>query len=113
MWDVFKTYVVDLTGLSKDALHVHFGLMIYVSSGLLFKKKYPGVVFPWIIVLGLESANELVDLFVRESKPGAIALLRSLKDLLNTMFWPTFFAMASRVLGRRALVCGNSGRRSK
>ncbi|MFN7025503.1 MAG: hypothetical protein ACK4QP_13490 [Pseudorhizobium sp.] len=113
VWDVFKTYLVDLTGISKDALHVHIGLMIYVCSALLLKKKYPGAVFPWMIVFGLEIANELVDLFVRNRAPDTVAWLKSLKDIVNTMFWPTLFALASRMRGRRALMSRKSGHRSR
>lgn len=46
----FKTELSELFGVSKDALHVHLGLLAFVLAVALLRKS-PASVVPWLCVL--------------------------------------------------------------
>ncbi|UIJ73326.1 hypothetical protein [Aurantimonas sp. HBX-1] len=98
MWETLKTSLVTFADLSKDALHVHFGLLILFASNRLLKKPL-GHWLPLMIVLLLELCNEFLDLFGWSAHQD-YRWIASLRDVLNTMLWPTIIVVAARI-GRR------------
>ncbi len=104
MWSDIKLSVVELAGVSKDTLHVHIGLIIFFGSAFLLKR-VPVSVLPWLIVLGLELVNEAMDLLGQRHLVMA-EWAGSLRDLFNTMLWPTILMFAARARQRRLLVLG-------
>ncbi len=104
MWSDLKLFVVELAGVSKDTLHVHIGLIIFFGSAFLLKR-FPASVLPWLIVLGLELVNEAMDLLGQRHLVMA-EWAGSLRDLFNTMLWPTILTWAARARQRRQLVIG-------
>ena len=106
MWGILKEVLVELSGVSKDALHVHIGLIAFFGSAFLMKRPVASVL-PLLVVLGLELGNEFLDLFImRNSPPGIAQWGESLRDLFNTMLWPTILMFAARARQRRQSVLG-------
>jgi hypothetical protein len=106
MLEPFKTALSDFLHLSKDALHVHLGIAIYVLAALLARRSL-GSAMPWLVLLAFELVNEGVDLtgdFVNGAF-GFGSLLAAGKDIVNTMLWPTLLLIAVR-LGWRGLERG-------
>jgi hypothetical protein len=106
MWGVLKEILVEFSGVSKDALHVHIGLIAFFASTFLLKRPAASLL-PWLVVLGLELGNEYLDLFIMRNRPPRITQWgESLRDLFNTMLWPTILMFAAKARQRRLLVMG-------
>jgi hypothetical protein len=93
-WYSIKLAVVDQTDLSRDALHIFFGLAGQVLVALVIRRSLAHPV-PWLAVLVFEVANEAYDLAReewtdREMWPG------TLRDLLVTMAVPTILLLLTR-----------------
>lgn len=80
--------------MSKDALHVHLGLLAFVLAVALFRKS-PASLLPWLCVLALEFTNEVLDFLRWHNLPGFFS--GTVMDVLNTMFWPTVFLLIARL----------------
>lgn len=89
MLNNLKILLTDVLHLSRDALHIHAGLGIYVIAVLVLRRG-PASVLPWLIVLSFELINEVLDLYHEVDFSGAIV------DILNTMIWPTIALAAGR-----------------
>lgn len=99
MLNTVKTQLSELLNLSKDALHIHIGIGLYVIAMLAFRRG-PGSWWPWLTVLGFELANEAIDLFHHGFS--TLDVSGSVKDVFNTMFWPTVVLTSARIQGRRS-----------
>jgi hypothetical protein len=95
MYNALKTDVATLLGISKDALHIHLGLFLFVALVLLLRRS-PAHPLPWLIVLGFEVVNEVFDIFHWHSGAWSIQLGDSVQDLINTMWWPTVALLLAR-----------------
>jgi hypothetical protein len=93
MLNAFKTDLTQWLHLSRDALHVHLGLGIMLLAMVILRKS-PASLVPWLCVLGLELVNEALDLLPWHH--GRTGLLGGLKDILNTMLWPTVILLLAR-----------------
>lgn len=96
-----KIVLTDLLHLSRDALHIHVGLGIYVIA-ILALRRGPASPVPWLIVLGFELINEVLDLYHEVDFSGAIV------DVLNTMLWPTIALALARYVAHRNRQAGGS-----
>ena len=94
-WEGAKTALSDGLGLSRDMLHVHGGLALFMALILLLRRPR-GSVLPLLLVLGVEIANEAMD-FARYHlsgwpwRPGP-----TLRDVFDTLLWPTLLTLAAR-----------------
>ncbi|PWG02327.1 hypothetical protein [Sphingosinicella humi] len=87
-----KNWLGDYTGASEGLLHVHFGLIIFVVTALLLKRRMRSP-WPLVAVAFFGIANEVVDYIGPEPWP----LWGSIADVLNTLVWPfMLFLMARR-----------------
>lgn len=99
MLNAMKTDLSELLHLSKDALHIHIGIGLYVIA-MLALRRGPGSWWPWLTVLGFALLNEAIDLYHNGiSHP---ELSGSLKDMINTMVWPTAIVVFARIHSRRS-----------
>lgn len=96
MLNRMKTELSELLFLSKDALHIHVGLAIYVAAMLVFRRG-PASMVPWLVVLAFELANELLDGLHHFSFE--VELTAALRDIGNTMLWPTVVLLLARRFG--------------
>lgn len=83
-----KIAIVEAVGLSKDALHIHFGLAIMILVALALRKPV-GSLLPWLAVLAAAVAGELWDAVDHMRMFGEWRTRTSLRDLFNTLLWPT------------------------
>lgn len=100
MYNAIKTNLADLLGITKDALHIHIGLAIFVALIVILRRS-PGSVIPWLGVLAFELLNELLDIFHWHEGAFYFEIGDAFKDVANTMFWPTLTMVAFRVAAAR------------
>ncbi|MEO6012869.1 MAG: hypothetical protein ABIQ30_04695 [Devosia sp.] len=100
MYNVLKTDLAAILGISKDALHIHLGLAIFVTLMLLLRRS-PSSLIPWLGVLVFELVNEAMDIFHWHEGTFSFEIGDSLKDVINTMIWPTIFILAFRTAASR------------
>lgn len=86
-----KVAVAAVLRLSKDALHVHFGLLIFVTVSYLVRKRFR-VAVPLLAVLAAACLGEIFDARDDFAELGRWRWRASLHDILNTMFWPLVFS---------------------
>jgi hypothetical protein len=92
----FKNLLEAYTGLQRDALHVHMALILYFAAMVVFRRSRRSRV-PWLVVLGIEIANEIYDLRLNLGDTSTeYALQAGAKDLWNTMLWPTVILFVGR-----------------
>jgi hypothetical protein len=89
----FKTELTELLMLSRDALHIHVGLGIYVLAMLLLQRG-PASVIPWFVVLAFELVNEFFDAF--HGGHIDVDITGAARDVVNTMLWPTVALILTR-----------------
>ena len=103
-FEAFKIFLVDHTGLAKDALHIYVSLAVYLGSCLIFRWKTRQWQ-PWCLVLAVALAGEAWDLLGALERDGPLQWDASWKDLWNTMLVPTLLLLLSRtttIFGARA-----------
>lgn len=85
-----KRTVELILGLSKDALHVHLGLAVFLAASYVVRKRFRAAV-PLLAVLAAACLGEIFDARDDMATLGRWRWRSSLHDLLNTMFWPVVF----------------------
>ncbi len=101
-FQAFKIHLVELSGLGKDAMHVHIGLAIFIIVRLLWRWRF-GWVVAWLCALAVAGGGEWLDL--KANADGSDALKPDAShwhDLWNTMFWPTILLIFGRWLQPKA-----------
>ena len=101
-FQAWKTWVVVLTGLPKDALHIYVGLIVFLAAAALLRRSL-GDWRPLAAVLLVALAGEAWDMADSRRAREPLEWARGWHDLWNTMFWPlVLHALArwSRVLKR-------------
>jgi hypothetical protein len=98
-----KLFIVDNVHLAKDALHIYVALALFLGSAALFRwplKSWR----PWLVVLAAALIGEAWDLRDSLVYGTRIELGGNLKDIVNTLFWPTALVLLAR--GTRVLKRG-------
>lgn len=87
-----KMYFSRLVGASEDLLHVHAGLLIFVITAFVLRRRFRSPV-PILFVAAFAISNEVIDqISGTSSKP-----LEPYIDIVNTIFWPgILFLLAKR-----------------
>lgn len=93
-----KLAVIAATGLSRDALHVYVGLAVFLGASVLSRRSIRSLV-PWAIVVLVALLGEAVDLRDSLSRPGVWRWAWSVRDIVNTIFWPTVIVCIARFTG--------------
>lgn len=96
LYNALKTDLSTLLGISKDALHIHLGLALFIGLVVILRRS-PSSWLAWLIVLAFELANELMDFFHWHAGAWSFELGDSGKDLINTMVWPTVILILARL----------------
>lgn len=91
-----KLFLVDTTGLDKDALHIHVSLIFYLGSCLAFRWKARQWM-PWLVVLLAALTGEALDIRDQLASPVPVDWAESVKDMVNTLLAPTLIMMAARL----------------
>lgn len=89
-----KLDVVSLFELSKDALHIHVGLLVFIAAAILLRRPLRSAI-PIMLVLVVACIAETFDARDDISDLGYWRVGASMHDIVNTMFWPAvLFALA-------------------
>lgn len=97
-----KLWLIGLTGLGKDALHIYVGLALFLGSAVLFKWSLASWK-PWAIVLAAALLGEAWDIRDRIVSDIALDLAGDWHDIWNTLFWPSVLALLARYGGLAAI----------
>jgi hypothetical protein len=85
---LFKEYMIATTGLSRDALHIYAGLLLFLGVRIIWRRR-GGWVLGWLVALAMALAVEWLDMrseyLERNLRPEA----EHWHDIWNTMFWPS------------------------
>jgi hypothetical protein len=90
-----KLDFVAATGLSKDALHVYFGLIVWLLAAALSRKSIT-TLKPWLMVFLAALIIEALDAFDDWRSLGRWRMRASVHDIVNTLVWPTVLALLAR-----------------
>lgn len=90
-----KLWLIDSTGLAKDALHIHVGLIVFFAVALVFRWPLRSWK-PWAAALVAALAGEAWDLWDTLAEGRRIVLSANWQDLWNTMLWPTAILLLAR-----------------
>lgn len=90
-----KIFIEEYTGLTRDALHIHAALLLYIIAMGIFRQSRRSRV-PWLVVLAIIVGNEAYDLDRNWPDGPDYAISSAVKDLWNTMLWPTVLLILGR-----------------
>ena len=96
----FKLIILDVLSLSKDAIHIHIGLLVFFLAVVLWRRWQLDILalLPVFLVAG---GMEVLDLRDDLESLGYMRWSASLHDLINTIFWPTLIVISSKWLMKR------------
>ena len=85
-----KLIILSILEISKDAIHIHIGLIVFFAAVVLWRKGSVEArcLIPVVIVTSLMEMLDLRDLYILSGSLHIAALTASVHDLLNTLFWP-------------------------
>lgn len=89
MWYHVKEPIVLFFGMSRDALHIHLGLALFLLTAALFRGNPRRFLYAWIAVLAAQTVNELLDLHDWYQWTQHWNWRKSMIDYMHTMLWPT------------------------
>lgn len=96
MYQNLKLVIIDLTDLSKDAIHIHVGMIVFLLVVLLWKKgRFELVcVLPVLIIAFLMEALDLRD---DMNSMGYMRWSASAHDIVNTTLWPVVLTLLAKL----------------
>lgn len=96
-----KIWILAASGLSRDALHIYFGLAIFVAARLLLRGPQSSL---WALALVFAAAlgGEALDHLYELSRPMRCDRSGHIQDLWNTGFWPLVLALLESIRPRRS-----------
>src|SRR5690606_37190453 len=92
LFEARKVSVVEATGLDKDALHIYFGMTLFLIVRLAWRGR-GGSLVAWLAVLAMACGGELLDLTAEYAETNVQPDAAHWHDIWNTMFWPTILLL--------------------
>lgn len=104
-----KLTILEVLDLSKDAIHMHIGLAVFLAAVILWRR---GRLDYWSLlpVIFVAVAMECLDLRDDMRSLGYMRWSASVHDIVNTTLWPILAVMSSKWLQQRKLVTSQSSR---
>ena len=90
-----KTTIILTTGLSRDALHIYFGLGVFLLSAAALRTPLRSYL-PWLAVWAAALFGELLDMRDDLAFYGYWRWDAGMHDVLNTLFWPSVLMLLAR-----------------
>ena len=90
-----KLDIVSFVGLSKDALHVYVGLIVFLATAAAARQGLRSRL-PLVAVLVVALLGEALDIRDGLARHGEWRLGGSVHDVLNTLFWPVVLWLLAR-----------------
>jgi hypothetical protein len=97
LFEARKLSVIEATGLDKDALHIYFGMTLFLLIRLAWRAR-GGWFAAWLAVLVMACGGEWLDLTAEYSHSAIQPDAAHWHDIWNTMFWPTVLLVVGRWL---------------
>ena len=91
-----KVWLIELLGLSRDALHIYVGLTVFLLVALVFRLPLRDW-RPLAAVFLVAVAGEIWDLFERLRPDQEPFWASNWHDIWNTMFWPLVLFILARM----------------
>ena len=101
LFEAQKLSVIDASGLAKDALHIYFGLALFLAVRLVWRWR-GGWFVAWLAVLFMACGGEWLDMTAEAGKSAIQPDTAHWHDIWNTMFWPTVLLLVGRWLQPKA-----------
>lgn len=104
-YETAKDWLVATTGITKDAWHIYFALMIQLAAAQLFPRRYASI-GPLLVIAALELFNEWMDyqhyhaVTLVEWKGWAYDTVR---DVINSLLVPTILFLVARLYPARLM----------
>ena len=92
-----KSWLVTSADLSKDALHIYFGLALFLLVRLAWRWR-GGWLAAWCAVLAMACGGEFLDMAAEANRAAIQPDAAHWHDIWNTMFWPTALLLIGRWL---------------
>lgn len=92
-----KSWLVTASDLGKDALHIYFGLALFMLVRLAWRWR-GGWAAAWLAVLVMACGGEWLDMTAEFSNAAIQPDAAHWHDIWNTMFWPTVLLLVGRWL---------------
>jgi uncharacterized membrane protein len=105
-FQALKVDLVDFTGLAKDAMHVHIGLIIFVVFRLCWRWR-GGWILAWLAALTVALVGEYFDIRGEAVRRAFTPDSAHWHDVWNTMAWPTVLMLIGRWLHPRPKILKN------
>jgi hypothetical protein len=90
-----KLWLIDATGLPRDALHIYVGLAVFLLCAALFRLPLRSWK-PLAAVVVLALAGEIWDAFETWNSGRRASLAGNWHDVWNTCFWPAVLSVLAR-----------------
>ncbi|MGE4315370.1 hypothetical protein [Acinetobacter sp.] len=90
-----KIYIVNFTELSRDALHMYAGLMLFFIVAFFHHRQLKSKWAIWTVLI-VAIAAELFDARDNLINHGLWRIGASLHDIINTIFWPLLIWLMAR-----------------
>ena len=87
MFDELKTALESLTGWSRDALHVHVGLLLFCSTLAVTRRALPLLAGIGVIA-ALTILNEVMDYRRIVATDDPFSIREAVGDVVGTVLWP-------------------------
>lgn len=110
LFEARKVSVAEITGLDKDALHIYFGLALFMLVRLAWRWR-GGWVAAWLAVFAMACGGELLDLTAEFGHSAVQPDAAHWHDIWNTMLWPTVLLLAGPWLQPKAKASGEDAER--
>lgn len=94
---ILKVYLLDFTGLERDALHLHAGLALFILVRLAWRWR-GGWVIAWLAALTVAIGVEWLDIRADGGEGIPQPQPDHWHDIWNTMIWPTVLLLTGRWL---------------
>jgi hypothetical protein len=94
-----KLFIEQLLGVEMDTLHVLIGVVLQFLAAAVLRMPVSRI-WPWLVVLLLELANEALDLAMERWPDPGQQYGEGAKDLLLTMALPTLILLLARYCPR-------------
>ena len=90
--------VVEATGLARDALHIYFGLGVFLLARFIFGDRVWSGPVAWLIVAFFAILGEVLDYTGKGNIIAIMTVDQHLHDIVNTLFWPTVLLIFGSVI---------------
>ncbi len=96
-----KLSIIEASGLGKDALHIYFGLALFLAVRLLWRWR-GGWIVAWLAVAAMACGGEWLDMTAEHSRSTIQPDAAHWHDIWNTIFWPSVLLLVGRWLQPQA-----------